>query len=150
MGSCRNATRPASVSPTVRSVVPTGRRMNGSLMLTARSPRAAPLAGPSPLGRCCRGWARTAALLRRRARALAPRHPALPLGRPAWVAAARREAAGSGTGARIHLRPGPELVLPVHHHPVTRLDALGDDGQRSLHGVHLHVRTATVLSGFTT
>src|SRR5262249_57267518 len=47
MGSCRKATRPASVSPTVRSVVPTGRLMNGSLMLTARWPRAGRPAGRS-------------------------------------------------------------------------------------------------------
>src|SRR5215813_3915494 len=47
MGSCRKATRPARVKPTVRSVVPTGRLMNGSLMLTARSPRVDRLAARS-------------------------------------------------------------------------------------------------------
>src|SRR5215510_8714536 len=87
MGSCRKATRPASVKPTVRSVVPTGRLMNGSLMLTARSPPA-----DRPAARS--GPAAAAAAGRAFLSAAAPEHPAAAREQLRATAADRR----SGTG----------------------------------------------------
>ena len=137
----------------MRSVVPTGRRMNGSLMLTARSPRAAPpavlvglpllrrRAGPGrPDGAPGAGAGDRCALRVRRA--------ALTLGAECglrWLLLARRRRHRHRPG--IDLRAGAELVLPVHHHPFPGWTPCATMVSGPCMVSTCTVRTATVLSG---